>query len=218
MCGGAALRWRKFGGAGKHEFRIGGERVIDRSVRLLSAQFPDWKRYIVSDSLEVEGCDRVPPRQRTYNMDKFTSSSTIWREPGTTLMVYGDVFLSLDAANRIRELANGDKYRWFVNRQAGEVIAFYLPDGLREDANAKFDFLRRTEASGMHYGGGWRSIRYFVGLEPEAPEGEYLLDKIPNDEFCVDISGVTRDFDTPDDLVWWLLPLAEEELKRKGEL
>lgn len=86
--GGKATRWGNYLGVPKHKIEIDGETISDRTIRL-------FKEHELDAILLTEG------RSVFGDLDKIYSSYKYWNEEGRTIIVFGDVYFTEEAIQKI---------------------------------------------------------------------------------------------------------------------
>lgn len=191
----------------KHFVTFNGERVIDRTVRLLKERGVGEKQiYVISKDYRLDGVVNRHPKlnKENYDADKFISSESYWDKKGRTVVLYGDVYFTDDAMDTI--LSNTEEHwRLFCRPTASEItgtewgecfaISFYPAD--HEYISRKLQqliYLYKGEL--LDRIGGWEWARIVAGVPVvELPEHKDWL-------MCyVVIDDETDDLDYPEDYV-----------------
>lgn len=202
LCGGEGTRWK--GRSPKHFAEIDGERLIDRTVRLLSERgasdvwtvAPDDERY------QVAGSQRVAPESIGYDIDKVLCCRSLWTDD--TLLLCGDVWFSEPAMDSIAGQRPGDfafygrRYRSTITgAKWGEIFAFRFCAGVPVAKRAAA--LRREVESGrLERAKLWELYQTLIG-EPPKPFQEQIFDSR-----WIDIDDWTDDFDTVEEYEEWI--------------
>jgi len=112
ICAGSGARWNNHLKVSKHFISIDGEPLIHRTVRQVK-QYKDIINVVVvandDKQFDFPGTVYVPelnPDNR--DADKFLSSKELWCRYGRTVVLYGDVFFTDHAINRIMNYAGKD--------------------------------------------------------------------------------------------------------------
>lgn len=208
LCGGRGERWGNHRGVPKHLVPVEGERLLDRTVRQVKTWGPPGTRVFVvarDDAYACEGTELylAETDESRGDADKFMSSSALWNKDGRTVVLFGDVWHSDSAMQRIMGHAERE---WTVfGREAasrttgkpwGELFAqsFYPHDHERH-ARA-LEYIAEGYREGRYEGrAGWREYRVMIGGEPDGPH-------VVRGNF-VDIDDFTDDFDLPDEYEQW---------------
>lgn len=225
ICAGEATRWGDFGGGPKHLVKLIGEPILHRSVRLIRELAPDADvRVVVRDSKDprykVPGARRAQARLTPENgdADKFLSSAHLWDTQGTTVVLYGDLFVTREAMASIltttTDLPDG---WWFHGRfdgstitghKGGECFAFTLhgPEGHDAFRAALERVSALYQAGTISRCGGWETYRALMGV----PDDEILRfwpDGVSTHNLnlghCTVVDDWTEDMDHPDDWHEW---------------
>tara|TARA_B100001245_G_C22893021_1_gene430418 strand:+ start:2153 stop:2842 length:690 start_codon:yes stop_codon:yes gene_type:complete len=105
IAAGDATRWGGYGGTRKHFAKIDGEPIIHRTVRLLN-QYEDVEVFVVGtdDEYDIPGSTLYVPTKDTdnnFDADKFLNSRELWNKDGRTIVIYGDVFFTEEAMEKL---------------------------------------------------------------------------------------------------------------------
>lgn len=202
---GKATRWKKHLGIEKHFAEVGGEKIIERTVRLLKQYEQIDDIYVVASSsdYDIEGSIRYEPVHDPgfYDADKFSCSRELWNGNGRTLVLYGDVYFTDEAMAKI---VSRRDHGWilfvfgrafesnFTGKPYGECFAqsfdsSQIPEhlaGLRRvvDLYSK-GVIKRC--------GGWEHYRTMIGIP------DYLMNEHLVGSKFIDINDWTDDFDSP---------------------
>lgn len=185
MADGKGTRWNNYNEIPKHFIRIGGERIIDRCVRLLHEAEPDCEIIITShdERYDIPGTSRYEPLNNILEIDRFTEELIA----DDICFMYGDTYYSEEAIDTIINTAAKDVL-FFGNGKS--IIAVKVSDGelFREHvARVRQLFLDGKIESCK----GWQVYQSLSGL----PFG----DKSVTDRFIL-IGDNSRDFNSPEDL------------------
>lgn len=105
IAAGEATRWGGYFGTPKHFAVLNGERILDRTIRLLQENGVSQNDiFVVSQNYQIDGIRNVhirPNYKDNADADKFLSSRHIWNKTGRTVVLYGDVYFSEDSMRRI---------------------------------------------------------------------------------------------------------------------
>jgi hypothetical protein len=211
MCAGSGTRWNNHLGMPKHLIRIGNERLIDRTVRLIKAR-SSAEIFIASfdPAYEVVGAtlfDPSKPRDVFVDTDKFLSCIDKWSADDRTILLYGDVFFTPKAMDTI--LAVKDEYtffgrpgpsRWTGRRWAELYALSFLSSARHMIQEAMLTIRQMLATKQIRRGGGWEVYRHLQNLNPVC----MLQDKIPIAQAFITIDDFTDDFDFPDDYETWM--------------
>jgi len=212
IAAGDGTRWNNFLGVPKHLAPLCGERLLDRTVRLLKKFAPSAQvRVVLEDPRDPAyncGARNVRAKLDPGNgeADKFLSSRHLWAKDERTIVLYGDVFFTEHAIQTIvaehgepwlaTGRINGSE---ITGTLGGELFAFsILPDAhpLFDDALAE---LVEAHRSGHWRAGGWELYRTLCGVD--------LMDHADHGHF-VEVDDWTEDMDEPRDWDEWCLRWA----------
>ena len=212
LCAGRGERWNNYLGIPKHLITIDGERLVDRTVRLVRERTEDATVFIISfdPACEVAGTMRYEPehgRGRFTDTDKFLSSADLWSPDDQTIVLYGDVFFTEAAMDTICSYA-GEAFAFFGRPRPSqctghlwqEMFALVIPPASREHLQRTMIEVRdMLDDKQIRRGGGWECYRHACGLTPVCV---YDVKSDVADHF-VEIDDFTDDFDTPYDYEQW---------------
>lgn len=212
ICAGEATRWKDHLGVPKHLIPIDGEPLLNRTVRLLRHFHISDITVVSKDDprYKIEGAKQFVATlnyEENADADKFLSSRELWNDQGRTIVLYGDVFFSLEALNTI---INSKETDWtlFCRPDASRItghkwgecfaISFYP-----ESHNEMTVQLRRTatlwKAGKISRCGGWELYRAMTGRPDDKIRHPHLM----TTNF-VKIDDFTEDFDSPEDYELWI--------------
>lgn len=209
MAGGEGTRWGNHLGVPKHLVSIEGETLLARQVRQLRDRGvadvvvlgpPDGDaRYLTKGAL------LVPTGFHSGDTDKFVATMQWWTPKASTVIVYGDCWLSDTAMDRLTETPD-DAFR-FVGRENpspvtgcpwGELFGVTVTPAGHEPVRQAIVHVRSELAAGrIPRGGGWEVYRATQGLDLH-PDSHQIVGNF------VDVSDWSDDFDFPDDLDRWV--------------
>ena len=212
ICAGEASRWGNYLNTPKHLITIEGERLLDRTVRLLRERGIE-EIYTVVRSMTREY--RVPGAAQYVaaldpeahgDADKFLSSRDLWNKHGRTLVFYGDCYFTEEAMDTIIGFASRE-WTLFCRPQASEITgtpwgecfahSFY-PEDLERHENRLHYIIRLFKQGAINRLGGWEHYRAMTGRSGE-DVGKHVMTT-----HYVTIDDWTDDFDYPKDLESWL--------------
>ncbi len=200
MCAGRAERWGNHRGVPKHLVEVGGEVLLDRTVRLVREAAPGASVVIVAfdERYGRGGCERFEPVHGPKNFcdtDKMLSARERWAERGQTVLLWGDVFFTGAAMGTI--LGHEGPARFFGRREGSyfsgcrwrEMFGLSFPTGEQGAVGRVMESVREDLLAGrVTNGGGWAVYeRMFDGRL----EGMTVIDDF------------TEDFDLPADYERW---------------
>lgn len=217
LCAGKATRWgRRHGDAPKQLVVLRGEPILHRTARLLDPDRYDI-RVVVADSSDdvwrIPGTKRARAQldPRRSQADKILSSAHLWAKNGRTIIVFGDVYLTDEAANTIT--TNTDPWSAFARFGASaltgcnhrELFAFAFDpdehDRIRDAAERCLAIHRAGKMGG--WSGGWQTYAAAAGAT-DAEVASRFVDR----GNIVNIDDWTDDFDSRDDWDRWCLRWA----------
>lgn len=220
ICAGEGTRWGNYLNVPKHLIELEGERLIDRTVRLLKERNIE-NIYIVTKEFDpryfVEGAKQVPAdlKPELYaDADKFLSSRSCWNhEEGRTIVLYGDCYFT-DAA--MDTIVNFEKREWtlfcrttqssITGTPWGECFAqsFYPEHIEKHEEMLKYvGKLHRDKV--IKRCGGWEHYGAMMGRRGS---GVLQSHKKMTTNY-VEINDFTDDFDYPGDLDSWKMKRAK---------
>lgn len=159
MADGKGKRWKNHNGVPKHFAEIGGEAIIERTVRLLRKMDPVSEIIITSHDpgYELEGTVRHEPKNNVLEIDRFTEELI----ENEICFLYGDTYYSEDSLKTIIERTIGE-ITFFGNHKS--IVAIKVKDG---DL-----FKKHVEiVKGKYLAGqidvcvGWQVYQSYVGIE-----------------------------------------------------
>ena len=176
-----------FGNSGWHPggIRIGGETLLERTVRLLHEYDAAAEVIITSHNtqLHIDGAERYEPKNNVLEIDRFTAELI----GDNMCFLYGDVYYSEEAIKTIVESVGAERLLFIGSHKS--ICAVLIKDGalfksLYETIRSMYLDGRITECKG------WQVYHLYAGLPLESREigRGYLI----TDSF-------TRDFNSPDD-------------------
>lgn len=185
MADGKGRRWKNYMGLDKHDISIGGETLMERTVRLLHEADPDAEVIITShnEQVNIPGATRYEPQNNVLEIDRFTRELI----SDNVCFLYGDVFYAEETISRIVNDESGESVLFFGNEKSicavlvrdGKLFASYV-DRIREM------FLAGEIAECK----GWQVYHIHAGLPLESRE---------IGKFFVNVSNLTCDFNAPED-------------------
>lgn len=123
MADGKGTRWGNYGNTTKHLFKIKGENLLQRTVRLLKTL---GEKDIVITShnpkYEVEGAVRYEPKNNVLEIDRFTYELI----EDDICFLYGDTYYTEEAIKSIVETKT-DEIQFFGNKKS--IVAVKIADG-----------------------------------------------------------------------------------------
>lgn len=210
LCAGEASRWQNYKNTPKHLIEIEGERLLDRTTRLLNEKGINdiivvTKEY--DERYNTEYSRQVPVTidyEKNADADKFLSSKSLWNTEGRTIVLYGDVYFTEEAINTIVDF---EKREWtlfarekassYTGTQWGECFAqSFYPEHIEKHEQKLNEIANLKKQGKLKRCGGWEHYRAMTGQEN--------LNKHTVTTNFVEIDDWTEDFDFPKDLEEWL--------------
>ena len=185
MADGKGSRWNNYMGHGKHDITIGGETLLERTVRLLHLCDPCAEVIITSHNadLSISGAVRYEPQNNVLEIDRFTAELI----GDDMCFLYGDVYYSEDAIKAVVQNA-GRQPLLFVGSEKS-ICAVIIKDGAL--FKSLYEKIRAMYLNGeISECKGWQVYHLYAGLPLESREtgSGYLT-----------VDSFTRDFNSPDD-------------------
>lgn len=223
-CAGMATRW--LGDRPKHLMPVLGEPILDRTVRLVLERRPDADVRIVvrdlsDDRYKLPGTKRATAKldPSKSQADKFLSSRHLWAANDRTVILWGDVFFTVAAMDRILNF-DGD---WAMFARLGpsswtgkdhkEPFAFSFTADAAPLLESGITACVEAAAAGTltSWSGSWQVYRATVGrLDTRWPD--LTVEDLAH---VVEIDDWTDDFDFEDDWHRWCWEWAHaNEAKR----
>ena len=212
LCAGEATRWSNYLNSPKHLINIEGERLLDRTTRLIKEAGID-DIYVVTKEYD-ERYDTNYSKQEVVKVDyeanadadKFLSSKHLWNKEGRTIVFYGDCYFTEEA---IRRIVNFKSEEWtlFCRPTAsiitgcpyGECFAqSFYPKDLKEHEEMLHYIAQLWKDKVITRCGGWEHYRAMTGRRDKKVRHPHIM--TTNYEIIDDFS---EDFDTPDDYENW---------------
>lgn len=185
MADGKGSRWNNYMGHCKHDITIGGETLLQRTVRLLHLYDSTAEVVITShnEGIDIDGAVRYEPKNNVLEIDRFTAELI----GDDMCFLYGDVYYSEEAIKTIVQ-STGEQPLLFVGSEKS-ICAVIIRDGAL--FKSLYERIRAMYLDGeIKECKGWQVYHLYAGLPLESREiGKgYLI----TDSF-------TRDFNSPDD-------------------
>lgn len=200
ICAGEGERWGNYLGTTKHLIKAGGERLLDRAVRLVCRENPQARVSIVVK--EISPDYEVPPavqykadlNSQNGDADKFLSSRFLWNTEGRTVVCYGDVWWTEDAIRKVMGWP-GEDWVLFATREECLAQSFY-PKDQEEHLRALHRLAELRSRGELKRNGGWEHFRAMAGY----PLEEHII----GGPRFVGVTDHSTDFDTPEFYEEWL--------------
>ena len=206
---GSGTRWNNYLGVPKHLIEIDNERLIDRTVRLLTERNIN-KIFVVGpdDRYKVKGSELFTPIQNPDNgdIDKFMNSAELWNDQGKTIVLYGDVYFTEEAMNSIvayHEIDFALHCRPFNSQYTGtpygECFALTFYHQHREEIlDALTNIVSAFNQNVITRAGGWEVYKFFQLGRNNYPDDKLDSHWLTNLNLNA-INDFTDDFDYPED-------------------
>lgn len=213
LCAGEASRWNNYLGVKKHLIEIEGERLLDRTIRLLKERGITEIYTVVKDismSYYNAGAEQWVAKlnyEDNADADKFLSSRELWNTQGRTLILYGDVYFTEEAMDTITTFA-AKEWTLFAREGAstitgtpwGECFAISVYPKDHERMENRLHYIATLWKEGtIKRCGGWELYRAMTGREGKNVRHPHTI----TTNF-VEINDFTDDFDFGSDLDTWL--------------
>lgn len=211
ICAGDATRWGNYLGTPKHLIEIEGERLLDRTVRLLRERDIEEVYIVVKEitkAYHVEGAAQYVADLNPDNVDadKFLSSRSLWNPDGRTIVLYGDCYFTDEAMDMITGY-KPERWVLFCRPEASEITgtpygecfaqSFYTKHHRKHEAKLHY-IARLFKAGTISRCGGWEHYRAMTGRKGADVEKHEMS------THYVEVNDWTDDFDYPDDYENWL--------------
>lgn len=185
MADGEGKRWQFFNGLPKHLVEINGERIIERTIRLI-------RRYENNDEIivtshdkryEFEGAKRYEPQNNNLEIDRFTEELI----EDDVCFLYGDTYYTESCIETI-VTTQLDNTVFFGNEKS--IVGIKVKDG--NEFKKHINIIKELYLNGeINKCIGWQVYQSYAGL------------KIGNNkvigDFFIDINKGTFDINTPED-------------------
>jgi len=210
LCGGEGKRWKNYLGIKKHFIEIEGERLLDRTIRLIN-KYKNTKTTIFvvanDENYLVQGTKLFIPKKNSYNSgaDKFLDSKELWNKQCRTIVLMGDVWFSENCMKSIME-HTGKEWVVFGRRRKSKITGCpypeifgqsFFPEHLEEHENNLHKIVKAYHRGKIRRCIGWEHYRCMIGLEPTNKH-------VVKNKFF-DVDDFTEDFDIPLDYRSWII-------------
>lgn len=206
IAAGSGTRWGNHLGVPKHLAPVCGTTVLGRLVGQFSGHGPVTVVGPPNDGrYRIDGARLECPETSHTDADKFLSSRHLWS--GRTVVVYGDIFLTDDAADRI--VSGPDRLaafgRWgrskLTGTRYGELFAYNLPAAEHGRVLAALWDIDRWQNDGtVGRSGGWELYQRLNGADARTVRKHR---RMPGPCGFVDVDDWSDDFDWPEDYQRW---------------
>lgn len=185
MADGKGRRWQNYMGLDKHCISIGGETLMERTVRLLHEVDADAEVIITSHSeaLNVMGALRYEPKNNVLEIDRFTAELI----DDNVCFLYGDVFYAEETVKRIVNDKSNERVLFFGNEKS--ICAALVRDG-KLFSSLVNEIRTRFLAGEIDECKGWQVYHLHAGLP--------LVGRDIGEHF-INVSNLTCDFNAPED-------------------
>lgn len=193
LCAGEATRWNNYLGIPKQLITIGGESLLERTVRLLhSKELYDINIISLNEGLKIDTCSIFKPLKCRWIVETLLSTQSLWNE--NTIILLGDVFFTEKAINTIVSSKNNMHIygRCEANRYTstnwGEIFALSFK---RSDCHQLIKNIKNVIYQAKLGGDGklWTLYRSLAGFPLEKHQVENRI--------FISIDDFTDDFDLP---------------------
>ena len=205
IAAGDATRWGNYLGVPKHLIPVDGEPIAERTIRLLKEQGVSdiFLVGLDSDLYRLEGSKLyVAKKTLEYaGADKFLSSQELWNTEGRTITLFGDVFFTEQAIDKI---VNDTNKAWTVygrptssvitGKRYGEIFAHsFYPTDISRHREKLFYIIDLFNKKIIDRCIGWEHYRAMQGIVGEDIKKHKIYKEITI------INDWTEDFDHPND-------------------
>lgn len=184
MADGRGKRWKNYKNIPKHFIEINGEKLIERTVRLLHL-FDENAQVIITSHdprYEIKGATRYEPKNNVLEIDRFTEELI----DDNVYFLYGDTYYSDKAVKQIIETKTDD-LMFFGNGKSIVAIKVVDSNVFRKHISNVRDLFLKGEIEKCI---GWQVYQSFQGLP---------YDHIEVGDKYVYIEDGTQDFNSPKD-------------------
>lgn len=201
LAAGDGTRWGNYRGTPKHLTKVEGKVLLERTAKQFLKYTDDVCIIGLDERYKVDGTSLYvikSPNTHWRDAAKFLCSRNLWLRDGRTVLVFGDVYFTSDAVQKI--MRNKDNFKFFLRKDANEetgarwkeIFALSFDETMAPKIAQNLLYL--LSQNQMHRAAGWDLYRYMVG-----PTANGLF----NNPHFVEINDWTEDFDFPDDLEIW---------------
>ena len=202
MAGGKEQRWGQYLGVHKHLLQVHGERLLDRTVRLLLERGARQIKIVARHpEYDLPGCELVfPPDLENGGA---VASRDFWSLRARTTILFGDVFFTDEAMDRICAMAPSE-FTAIGRSKASEITGCPYEElfgfSLLPENHARVDRSIARVKAALATGeikscGGWAIYRHLQGLPLRKHRCRHNF---------LDIDDFTDDFDFPEDYDRWI--------------
>lgn len=191
--GGEGTRWNNYLGVSKHNIRIGGETLLERTKRLF--------RWVGDEPIVI-----LEGKKKFGDLDKIWSSRDYWNKYGRTVIVFGDVYFTDEAVLRISDYTESGftvfgriEPSVFSGKKYGELFAVsFYPEDIPKIEKAIERVTRLNERGVVDSVNLWSLYRAIHNFPDDLMNNHFGGDGI------VIVHDKTEDFDWPDDYNLWM--------------
>ena len=213
VAAGVEKRWNNHNGTPRHLTVVEKEVLIERTANQF-LKYTDQVCVVAPDSsYAIDGAKLyIIKTSNTFWQDaaKFLSSKALWNPDGRTVIVFGDVWFTPDAVNKI--MKNKDSFKWFLRKdgskitgkQRREIFAFSFH-------SSQADSLLQTLLHAISVGACSENAEWAWYKATTGPTNHSLF---ANSHY-IEIDDWTEDFDYPVDLTTWETLRKESRKKTK---
>ena len=212
LCAGEAKRWENHLGVPKHLINVDGETLIERTVRLTKRYAPDAEIFIVAneDTYQVAGATLYKPTLNPDNLeaDNWLSSMPIWSKEHRTYLIFGDIFFTEEAMERIFVYKPAKEWQVYGREHGSDFTGkiweewfclSFLPENHKLIEETLYTIREQRKNGEIKKAGGWEFYR--------------TLKKSDTENHFIEIDDFTEDFDFPRDYDEWY---ARYESHKRG--
>ena len=222
-CSGNASRWKNYLNVPKHLIEIDGEKLLNRTVRLIKEKVRQHHEIFVvaHDNLyKIDGTTLIRPELTQLEKEQYCENPFIcvskkwWNDKGMTIILFGDVFFTKNAIDIIfNHLQQPHQYTFFGRADKssftlcpyGEIFGLSFSNNFIPKMSDTVDKLKILKDSGkIKRFITWEVYRYLQSIE---------LDKHIVKNNFVQIDDFTEDFDFPIDYDRWIKQWTNQRKK-----
>lgn len=213
---GNGVRWKNYLGKKKHLIEIGGESLVERTIRLVHKFNPGAEIIVIGkdNAYSFDGSVTAIPSYycgaKFLNKPAIYASKNLWNPDGFTTLLFGDTFYTEDCLKKISADNIYSSPRFFgrpkgsqlTGKVYGEIFAIRFSHQIIEDLNERLQSLNELhEKNLLPRFQGWDLHRHAENI----PLGSGHLG--PN---FIAITDFTDDFDFPIDYDKWVKAVEEK--------
>lgn len=220
-CAGKGERWDNYLDTHKHLIMVDGERLLDRICRMIFERNPHAEIVIVIPEVDLSNHDTDENIRKNYHVENCTqwqpetvvypcrhgvapaiyTVKPIWSTEKRTTILFGDVFFTEEAMNKI--IAPIDGVMFYGRSRASQVTGTkhgelwgcsFLPENHEKLYNCIMDthdkYMKKIVHRWLHWDIYWNMYN--------------IKNKLPKKGTFIEINDWTEDFDYPEDYDRWL--------------